>query len=73
MQTQLAKRYGDLFKVFAKYPQITRITFWGTHDGTSWLNGYPTVGRTNHPLPWDRQMKPKPAFEKITEVLATWR
>ena len=40
----------------------TRITFWGTHDGTSWLNDFPVRGRTNHALLFDRQLQPKPAF-----------
>ena len=62
VQKKLAKAYGDLFRLFLKYPSVTRVTFWGTHDGTSWLNNYPTRGRTNHPMLWDRQLQPKPAL-----------
>lgn len=64
------KRYADLFKVFLKHPgYVTRVTFWGTHDGTSWLNDWPVRGRHNHPLLWDRQLNPKPAFFAVLKVL----
>jgi endo-1,4-beta-xylanase len=67
-----ARRYGDLFRVFVKHRDaVTRVTFWGTHDGTSWLNNFPVRGRTNHPLLWDRQLRPKPAFDAVIEALRT--
>jgi endo-1,4-beta-xylanase len=67
-----ARLYGRIFRVAVKYPSVvTRITFWGTHDGTSWLNYWPVFRRTNHPLLWDRQLKPKPAFGAVRDVLAT--
>ena len=50
---------------------MTRVTFWGTHDGTSWLNFWPVAFRTNHPLLWDRALKPKPALGAVLDVLAT--
>jgi endo-1,4-beta-xylanase len=70
-QRKLARAYGDLFRLFAKYPQVTRVTFWGTHDGTSWLNSWPVRGRTNHALLWDRQLQPKPAFDAVLQALAS--
>src|SRR4030095_455089 len=69
VQKKLAARYGELFKLFARYPQVTRVTFWGTHDGTSWLNNYPVRGRTNHPMLWDRNLQPKPALNAVIEAL----
>jgi GH35 family endo-1,4-beta-xylanase len=36
-------------------------------DGDSWLNR----GRMNHPLLWDRQRRPKPAFDEVVKVLMT--
>lgn len=65
-----ARRYADLFRVFLKHPgDVTRVTFWGTHDGTSWLNNWPVPGRHNHPLLWDRNLQPKPAFDSVLKVL----
>jgi endo-1,4-beta-xylanase len=34
----------------------------------SWKNDYPIPGRTNYPLLWDRQMKPKPAVAAVLAV-----
>jgi endo-1,4-beta-xylanase len=69
MQQALAKRYADLFRVFVQHRDaITRITFWGVTDGDSWLNNFPTRGRTNHPLLFDRQGKPKPAFDAVVRT-----
>jgi len=71
MQQELAKRYRELFEIFTRHPQITRVTFWGTTDANTWLNNFPVRGRTNHPMPWDRQYKPKPAFDAVYDVLKT--
>jgi endo-1,4-beta-xylanase len=69
MQRKLATAYADLFSLFLKYKDnISRVTFWGVNDGQSWLNGFPVRGRTNYPLLFDRQYKPKPAFYKVIET-----
>jgi endo-1,4-beta-xylanase len=68
MQKALAKRYADIFAVFLKYKDlITRVTFWGVTDRYSWLNNFPAVGRTNYPLLFDREGKPKPAFDAVIQ------
>jgi endo-1,4-beta-xylanase len=41
----------------------------GVNDEQSWLNGFPIPGRINHPLPFDRQNKPKRAFDAVVHVL----
>jgi len=65
-QQALAVRYGDLFAVYMKHRDIIdRVTFWGASDGDSWLNGWPVRGRTNYPLLFDRNGKPKPAFDHV--------
>ncbi len=70
VQQKLAKRYGEIFKILAKHRgEITRITFWGVDDGTSWLNFFPVRGRTNHPLLFDRNLQPKLAFDAVIEAL----
>jgi endo-1,4-beta-xylanase len=69
VQQKLATAYANLFNLFLKYKDnISRVTFWGVNDGQSWLNGFPVRGRTNYPLLFDRQFKPKPAFYKVIET-----
>ncbi len=66
VQMELAKRYGDLFSVFIKhFGLVGRVTFWGVTDGDSWLN---SRGRVNYPLLFDRNGKPKPAFDAVVEA-----
>jgi len=68
-QQLLTKSYADLFRLFMKYKKdISRVTFWGVNDGESWLNGFPIRGRTNYPLLFDRNFKPKPAFYSVIET-----
>jgi endo-1,4-beta-xylanase len=71
-QAELAKRYGDVFRLFMKHrDKITRITFWGLTDRDTWLNDFPIRDRVNHPLLWDREGKSKPAFDAaIAELRA---
>jgi endo-1,4-beta-xylanase len=65
-----ARRYRDLFAVYVKHRDvISRVTFWGLRDGDSWLNNWPVRGRTSYPLLFDRQGRPKPAFDAILQVL----
>ena len=62
----LARRYARMFDVYKQHSaDIERITFWGVADGDSWLNGWPIRGRTSYPLVFDRQHKPKLAFDSI--------
>ena len=50
------KRHSDV---------ISRVTLWGTHDGMSWRNDWPMYGRTDYPLPFDRDYNLKPAFANL--------
>lgn len=62
---RLAEQYAELFGIFRKHKDaITRVTFWGLHDGRSWLNGWPRK-RTNHALLFDRQCRSKLAFDAV--------
>lgn len=71
VQAALAKRYADLFAVYVKHRDVvTRVTFWGVTDRTSWLNNWPVKGRTNYPLLFDRAGKPKPAFDAVIATAA---
>ena len=65
---QQAQEYGKLFALFSKHSDsIQRITFWGLHDGQSWLNDFPWK-RTNYPLLFDRNAEPKPAYDAVMSV-----
>ena len=69
MQAQLARRYAELFGVYLKHRDaIERVTFWGVTDGNSWLNNWPIRGRASHPLLFDREGKPKPAFDTVIKT-----
>jgi len=66
VQQALARYYAEAFRVLlAHRDDIMRVTFWGVSDADSWLNR----GRVNHPLLWDRQRQPKPAFDAVVKVL----
>ena len=66
----LAQRYADIFEVFINNKNsISRVTFWGVRDSDSWLNFWPIRGRTNYPLLFNRDGKPKKAFYKIISLI----
>jgi len=69
VQQALARRYADLFRVFLRHRgDVARVTFWGVTDRDSWKNNWPVPGRTNYPLLFDRQGRPKPAFDAVLDV-----
>jgi len=66
MQERLADRYEQIFRILLRHrASVERVTFWGLHDGMSWKNNFPVRGRTNYPLLFDRNMAPKPAYERL--------
>jgi len=66
VQQQLTQRYAGLFAVFVKHRDVvSRVTFWGVTDADSWLNYWPIKGRTAYPLLFDRDCRPKPAFDAV--------
>jgi len=68
-QRDLAKRYADLFSLFLKHrDKISRVTFWAVHDEQSWRNYIPIKGRTDHPMLFDRNCKPKPVLDAIIKA-----
>jgi endo-1,4-beta-xylanase len=70
LQGQLANRYAEIFRVILRHPQaVSRVTFWGVHDGASWRNNWPVRNRTNYPLLFDRRGEPKPAFRSAVTTL----
>ncbi|MBU2976024.1 endo-1,4-beta-xylanase [Zobellia sp. B3R18] len=70
VSVELAERYKELFEIFlSNHDKIDRVTFWGVHDGLSWKNGYPIPNRTNYPLLYTRDKKPKLAKKAILETV----
>jgi endo-1,4-beta-xylanase len=72
VQLKLTNYYSDLFKLFLKYQDnISRVTFWGVNDAQTWKNNWPIAGRTDYPLLFDRDNKPKPVVEAIIKMSTT--
>ena len=64
-----ADQYARLFRIFRKHADtIARVSFWNLNDGQSWLNDFPWK-RVNHPLLFDRDNNPKPAFPAVISEL----
>jgi endo-1,4-beta-xylanase len=69
IEDKFTQRYEALFKLFLKHrDKIERVTFWGVSDDLSWKNNFPVRGRTNYPLLFDRQHKPKDAYFAIQNL-----
>ena len=64
-----ADQYAKLFEIFYKHRGVnTRVAFWGIDDAHTWLNNWPTRGRYNHPLLFDRNGNPKPAYDAVIRI-----
>ncbi len=60
-QKKLADKYAEIFSVLLKHKKdITRVTFWGVYDKTSWIGG--------SPLLFDRNYQPKEAFFAVVKA-----
>jgi endo-1,4-beta-xylanase len=69
LQQALARRYAELFGSYLRHRgTVARVTFWGVTDRDSWLNNWPVRGRTNYPLLFDRNGRPKPAFAAVVQT-----
>lgn len=63
------ERYLAFFRLYKKHTaNIERVTLWGVDDGSSWLNDWPVKGRTNYPLLFDREYRPKPVVKEIIKM-----
>lgn len=68
---QQAEKYGEIFRVLLKNREVVeRVTIWGVADQYSWLNDWPVRGRTAHPLLFDRNYRPKPAYHALQKAAA---
>jgi GH35 family endo-1,4-beta-xylanase len=58
-----ADAYAKLFRILIKHKDsIERVTFWGLSDRRTWRFG-------QHPLIFDAENRPKPAYDAIVEAL----
>jgi len=66
-QNRLAARYREFFEMFRRNAdKIQNVTFWGIADDNTWLSEF-SSGRPDHPLLFDRKLKPKKAFDAIMD------
>lgn len=67
LEDELAARYREFFEMFRRNAdKIKNVTFWGIADDNTWLSEF-TSGRPDHPLLFDRQLRPKKAFDAIMD------
>ncbi|MGC9344232.1 MAG: endo-1,4-beta-xylanase, partial [Bacteroidales bacterium] len=68
LELKQAEKYGEIFEVLREKSDIvTSVTFWGVADNKTWLSNYFVRGRTDHPLLFDSNYKPKQALEDIMD------
>ena len=68
MQQRQTAQYNMFFRVFREYKKVlTGVTFWNISDHYTWLDTYPVAGRKNHPLLFDENFKPKPAYYEVVK------
>ncbi len=62
LNTMLTDQYNRVFKILRKHKDVIDcVTFWNLGDRDSWL------GVNNHPLPFDENYKPKPAYYAVRD------
>ena len=68
----VAKLYGDFLKRVLARKSVKAVLTWGISDANTWLNGrHPRPdGQRKRPLPFDADMKPKPAFYAMLDAIA---
>ncbi|MEN6426542.1 MAG: endo-1,4-beta-xylanase [Phycisphaerales bacterium] len=63
-QKKLADKYAEIFSVLLKHKKdVSRVTFWGVYDKTSWIGG--------SPLLFDRNCQPKEAFFAVVKTASS--
>jgi endo-1,4-beta-xylanase len=64
--------YRGIVRVCLQNPGCTAIQTWGFTDKYSWIGSH-SRGARGAALPFDRQYKPRPAYEAILQELASGR
>lgn len=61
-------QYGMCFKLFRKYKEhLTGVTFWNISDRHSWLDDFPVRNRKDHPLLFNRNLRPKKPYTAVID------
>jgi endo-1,4-beta-xylanase len=64
-QTRKYRELFDMFKIKYEEGKLDMVLIWGLADADSWLNYSPARGRTDYPLLFDRDYKPKEAYWEL--------
>jgi endo-1,4-beta-xylanase len=64
-----AEIYRDMLQTCVEADNCHTFMMWGFTDRYSWIPGY--TGNPDSPLIFDRDYQPKPAFDRLMEVLST--
>lgn len=67
----VAKLYGEFLNRVLRRQSVKAVLTWGISDANTWLNSrHPrSDGLPKRPLPFDSDLKPKPAFYAILEAI----
>ena len=65
------ERLSRVVRICLAVVECDSITFWGLHDGVSWLNWLMEPGLS--PLLFDENLEPKPAYFAVRDALAAGR
>jgi endo-1,4-beta-xylanase len=67
----VAQIYGDYLRNILQHKSVKAVLTWGLTDGDSWLNSPARRknGRAQRPLPFDSDLKPKPAFYAMVDAV----
>lgn len=69
-QEQFDQFWLDFFQMLMDNKEnVIRATFWCLNDANSWRNDFPIKGRTDYATLFDRQCKPKPAIQKLIDMV----
>ena len=72
VEQQLANRWEEVMRtLYNRRDKLSRVTFWGLHDGVSWKNDYPIPNRRNYPLLFNRDLSKKSAFQRVVDIPKT--
>ena len=68
-----ADAYNMLAEILAGVSAVRGVMLWGAADSHSWLDNFPPFDSEgpNHPLLFDRDLKPKPAYYAFMHGLAS--